>query len=64
MTPSHTHTGPHAGCGDADDLDVEEALALVRPPKSDRTDQVDRADRTGRADRTALSTWSVRSLLG
>ncbi|MFF9376132.1 molybdopterin molybdotransferase MoeA [Streptomyces griseoluteus] len=52
MTASGTHAGPHAGRDDADDLDVEEALALVRPPKNDRagrTDQADRADRTGRA---------------
>ncbi|MGW1133407.1 molybdopterin molybdotransferase MoeA [Streptomyces griseoluteus] len=52
MTASGTHAGPHAGRGDEDDLDVEEALALVRPPRNERagrTDQADRADRTGRA---------------
>lgn len=62
MTPSGTHAGPHAGRGDADDLDVEEALALVRAPKSDRTDRADRSDgaeraggagRSDRADQTA-----------
>ncbi|MFD4786347.1 molybdopterin molybdotransferase MoeA [Streptomyces sp. NPDC058459] len=45
MTPSGTHSGPYAGNGD--DLDVEEALALVREPGADRTDPT---DRTGRAD--------------
>ncbi|MFJ4007577.1 molybdopterin molybdotransferase MoeA [Streptomyces sp. NPDC090023] len=42
MTASGTHTGPHAGNGD--DLDVEEALALVRGPRADRSDRTHRGD--------------------
>ncbi|MGV9321354.1 molybdopterin molybdotransferase MoeA [Streptomyces sp. NPDC003660] len=42
MTASGTHTGPHAGNGD--DLDVEEALALVRAPKAHRADPTGRTD--------------------
>ncbi|MGA5322046.1 molybdopterin molybdotransferase MoeA [Streptomyces seoulensis] len=58
MTASGTHTGPPAGPGDAsdlDDLDVEEALALVRAPGNDRTgrtDQTDRLEKAARPDRT------------
>ncbi|MGW5332245.1 molybdopterin molybdotransferase MoeA [Streptomyces bauhiniae] len=48
MTASGTHAGPHAGRGDADDLDVEEALALVRAPKNDRSGGPPRVDHTGR----------------
>ncbi|MFH9430084.1 molybdopterin molybdotransferase MoeA [Streptomyces sp. NPDC017615] len=41
MTASGTHAGPHAGNGD--DLDVEEALALVREPRADRTERAGHA---------------------
>ncbi|MFD4538552.1 molybdopterin molybdotransferase MoeA [Streptomyces bauhiniae] len=59
MTASGTHMGPHAGRGDAsaaDDLDVEEALALVRAPRSDRSVRTDRPVPSDRADQTARTT--------